>query len=60
MATLTNIIVDGVNYTINDANAVPLTRTVNSKPLSTDITLTQSDIGITIMTTSEIDTIVEA
>lgn len=60
MATLTNIVVDGVNYIINDANAVPLTRTVNSKSLNTDITLDYSDLGITIMTTSEIDTIVEA
>jgi len=60
MAVLTNIMVDGVNYTIQDANAVPQTRTVNNKNLGNDITLTYLDVGVEIMTTSEIDEIVEA
>lgn len=60
MATLTNIIVDGINYDISDANAVPTTRTINNKMLNTNISLDYSDVGITIMTTSEIDDIVEA
>ncbi len=38
-ATLTNRI-DGV-----EANAVPITRTVNGKPLSADINLTASNVG---------------
>ena len=60
MAILTNIIVDGVNYLISDANAVPLTRTVNNKSLDGDIVLDYSDIGIIPMTNAEIDKIVEA
>lgn len=60
MAALTNIVVDGINYTISDANAVPLTRTINNKTLNTDISLDYSDVGIVIMTTAEIDEIVEA
>ena len=60
MAVLTNIIVDGTNYSIQDASAVPQTRTINNKTLVTDITLDYSDIGIQVMTNSEIDDIVEA
>lgn len=60
MAVLTNIMVDGTNYSISDASAVPQTRTVNNKSLTTDIVLDYSDIGIQIMTNSEIDKIVEA
>ena len=60
MAVLTHIIVDGVNYQINDANAVPLNRTINNKPLQKDIILNYSDIGIEVMTNTEIDKIMEA
>ena len=60
MAVLTNIIVDGTNYSIQDANAVPQTRTINNKLLTTDVVLDYSDIGIQAMTTAEIDNIVEA
>lgn len=60
MAILSNIIVDGVNYQISDASAVPLTRTINNKTLDSDVTLTYSDIGIVPMTNAEIDLIVEA
>ena len=60
MAVLTNIIVDGVNYLISDANAVPLTRTINNKTLEGDIVLDYSDVGIVPMTDEEIDKIVEA
>lgn len=60
MAILTNIIVDGVNYQIGDANAVPLNRTINNKSLQNDIILNYSDIGIEVMTNTEIDKIMEA
>ena len=60
MAVITNIMVDGTNYFISDASAVPQTRTVNNKNLTTDIVLDYSDIGIQVMSNSEIDEIVEA
>ena len=60
MAVITNLMVNGTNYCISDASAVPQMRTVNNKSLTTDIVLDYSDIGIQIMTNSEIDEIVEA
>lgn len=60
MAVLTNIIVDGVNYNISDASAVPQTRTVNNKSLDQNISLTAADVGVLSMTTAEIDEILNS
>lgn len=60
MAILTNIIVDGVNYTLSDASAVPQTRTVNNKSLDQNIMLTATDVGVLVMTTAEIDNIINS
>ena len=60
MAVLTNIIVDGVNYTLSDASAVPQTRTVNNKSLDQNIVLTATDVGVLVMTSEEIDNIVNS
>ena len=46
MAVITNLMVNGTNYSISDASAVPQMRTVNNKSLTTDIVLDYSDIGI--------------
>ena len=45
MAVITNLMVNGTNYSISDASAVPQMRTVNNKSLTTDIVLDYSDIG---------------
>ena len=60
MAVLSNIIVDGVNYTISDAGAVPQTRTVNNKSLDQNIVLTATDVGVLVMTSDEIDNILNS
>ena len=60
MAVLTNIIVDGVNYNISDASAVPQTRTVNNKSLDQNISLTAADVGVLSMTAAEIDEILNS
>ena len=60
MAVLSNIIVDGVNYTISDASAVPQTRTINNKSLDQNITLSPTDVGVLIMTTAEIDEVLNS
>ena len=60
MAVLTNIIVDGVNYSISDASAVPQTRTINNKGLDQNINLTAADVGVTTMTNAEIDAILNS
>ena len=60
MAVLTNIIVDGVNYNISDASAVPQTRTVNNKSLDQNISLTAADVGVLSMTVAEIDEILNS
>ena len=60
MAILTNIIVDGVNYTLSDASAVPQTRTVNNKSLDQNIVLTATDVGVLVMATAEIDNIINS
>ena len=59
MAVLNYIIVDGVNYTISDASAVPQTRKINNKILNSDVVLTYTDIGITLITNAEIDELME-
>ena len=43
---------------INNINAskVPITRTINGKPLTTDITLTAEDVGVTIKTDTTLKT----
>lgn len=52
MADITKINLKGTELDIKDANAVPKTRTVNGKALSTDITLTASDVGALPSTTT--------
>lgn len=60
MAVLDHIIVDNVNYDIQDAKAVPQTRTINNKSLGQDIVLDPSDVGVTAITTAEIDSIINS
>lgn len=60
MAVLSNIIVDGVNYTISDASAVPQTRTINNKSLDQNITLSATDVGVLVMTNEEIDEVLNS
>lgn len=60
MSVLTHIIVDDVLYKIQDAEAVPQTRTINNKSLDQNITLRPSDVGIELMTTAEIDEVLKS
>lgn len=52
---IVNVAVLNDNFDKIDANAVKNTRTINGKPLSSDIELDVTDLG-TAVTNSEIDT----
>ena len=57
MPVLKYIYVDGATYDLPGLNAVPETRQINNKELSSDVTLTYTDVGVESISTSEIDEI---
>lgn len=60
MAVLNHILVGNVLYDIEDANAVPNTRTINNKQLSQNINLTATDVGVVSISNAEIDDIMNS
>lgn len=60
MAVLNHILVGSVLYDIEDANAVPNTRTINDKQLSQNINLTATDVGVVSISNAEIDDIMNS
>lgn len=60
MAVLNHILVGNVLYDIEDANAVPNTRTINDKQLSQNINLTATDVGVVSISNAEIDDIMNS
>lgn len=60
MAVLNHILVGSVLYDIEDANAVPNTRTINDKQLNQNINLTATDVGVVSISNAEIDDIMNS
>ena len=60
MAVLNHILVGSVLYDIEDANAVPNTRTINDKQLNQNINLTAIDVGVVSISNAEIDDIMNS
>ena len=60
MAVLNHILIGSVLYDIEDANAVPNTRTINDKQLNQNINLTATDVGVVSISNAEIDDIMNS